>query len=77
MYLDVISSLLALTLLIMLPLEILKVRKYKREIIENGRQVIESNNVRLEAMEEHKKVVKEHQEALEYFTETKNFNLRR
>ena len=77
MYLDVISSLLALALLIMLPLEILKVRKYKREIIENGRKVIESNNVRLEAMEEHKKVVKEHQEALEYFTETKNFNLRR
>lgn len=68
MYLDVISSLLALALLIMLPLEILKVRKYKREIIENGRKVIESNNARLEAMEEHKK-------ALEYFTETKNFNL--
>lgn len=75
MYLDVISSLLALALLIMLPLEILKVRKYKREIIENGRKVIESNNVRLEVMEEHKKAVEGHQKALEYFTETKNFNL--
>lgn len=75
MYLDVISSLLALMLLIMLPLEIFKVRKYKREIIENGRRVIESNNVRLEAMEEHKKTVEELKESLEYFAETKNFNL--
>ena len=77
MYLDVISSLLALSILIMLPLEIFKVRKYKREIIENGRRVIESNDVRLEAMEEHKRAVEEHKKALKYFTETKNFNLRR
>ena len=77
MYLDLISSLLALAILIMLTLEIIKVRKYKIEIIDNGRKVIESNDARMKAMEEHKKAVKEHQEALEYFTETKNFNLRR
>ena len=77
MYLDLISSLLALAILIMLTLEIIKIRKYKTEIIDNARKVIESNDARMKAMEEHKKAVKEHQEALEYFTETKNFNLRR
>ena len=77
MYLDLISSLLALAILIMLTLEIIKVRKYKIEIIDNARKVIESNDARMKAMEEHKKAVKEHREALEYFTETKNFNLRR
>ena len=77
MYLDLISSLLALAILIMLPLETIKVRKYKTEIIDNARKIIESNDARMKAMEEHKKAVKKHREALEYFTETKNFNLRR
>ena len=74
---DLIGVILSVALLIMLPLQIIKVRKYRKDIIDNGQRVIDSNNERIKEMEEHKKVVKEHQEALEYFTETKNFNLRR
>ena len=79
---DLIGVILSAALLIMLPLQIIKVRKYRKDIIDNGQRVIDSNNERIKEMEEHKKAVdehkkvaEEHKKALEYFTETKNFNL--
>ena len=65
---DLIGTILSLALLIMLPLQIIKVREYRKDIIDNGQKVIDSNNERIKEMKEHKK-------ALEYFTETKNLNL--
>jgi len=72
---DLIGVILSAALLIMLPLQIIKVRKYRKDIIDNSQRLIDSNNERIKEMEEHKKAVEGHQKALEYFTETKNFNL--
>lgn len=69
---ELIGTILILALLFMLPSQTIKMRKYRKDIIDNGQRVIDSNNERIKKLEEHKRAVEEHQKALEYFAETKN-----
>lgn len=62
MWFDVIGNLAAVGLLVVIPMEIVEVRKNKKAIIE-------SNRKRIEAMETHKEAMKEHGDSLRRFTD--------
>lgn len=62
MWFDVIGSLAAVGLLVIIPMEIVEVRKNKKAILE-------SNRKRITAMETHKEAMKLHGDSLRRFTD--------
>lgn len=61
-WIEVIGRLAAVGLLVLIPLELVEVRKNKKAILE-------SNRKRIEAMEEHKKVIRAHNDYFKEFQE--------